>query len=879
MNLQETARRRAMGVLIIGLVVVMSGVAAWQTWNAFYCGPVSTSETLRTATYTGSETCFECHEAATALWRDSDHAMAMAHATPETVVGDFSDRTLTHFDVTSRMFRDSERFCIETDDADGGMRTFEIRYTLGRRPLQQYLVEFPDGRIQCLPIAWNVRDRQWFHLYPDDPVPSSDPLHWTQSSQTWNFMCADCHTTGYEKNFSMDGKMPDSTTAERGTYRSTWKELGVGCETCHGPGSIHCERANSWAGIPKGNPNYGLVELRSPKPDAQIDSCAPCHARRRQISADLSPHRPFSDRWAVELPDGELYYVDGQVLSEDFEYTSFVQCRMYHEKVQCGDCHDPHSMNVKFSDNRLCTQCHLSEKYDTEKHHFHKPTDHAVTSPADSWAATAFSGELRMRVAERADGTYCTDCHMAAAFYMVCDARPDHAIRVPRPDLTASLGVPNACNACHFDPVKGETPAWADATCEKWYGKTWSDRKRTPHFGEAFDAARRGTPDGEVQLTTLLGRADQRPVVRAAALERLAMYRGRAGLRAATDAFSGGDENVWVRLAAVRAMENYTPASLDLRADDPRTRAAASEAMDAVERVLRPRLSDPSEAVRTEAARILAVADASVWSDADRTARSRALDEYTATLHSLADQPAAHVALAILATHCGNMADAESEYLAAIALDCSCFEARMNLAALYDETGQPRKAEPLLRETVEIEERRLADSRSWYVPSEDGVDRPVGGEGRFYSIPLLENRYPLAATNGSAADMSDASTDREVLRARHGLFPFAANAPTLAASNQRLATQLNVQLAEAYYSLGLFLASNERDGIRQLDEAVTPLTEAVQRMPNDARKRYNLAVCLQMLGRHDEAATHIDELRRMAPDNPLYRQLQHRSEK
>ncbi|MDO4557852.1 MAG: multiheme c-type cytochrome, partial [Planctomycetia bacterium] len=539
--------------------ILLSLIIPYMSYYGYH-GPVISPEELRKAKYTGSESCVDCHESATELWRNSDHAHAMAHATPQTVSGDFSDRTLDHCGVTNRMFRNDGHYYIETCGSDGKIHPYEIKYVLGRQPLQQYLTEFPDGRIQCLPIAWNLRDREWFHLYPNDPVPPSDPLHWTRGAQNWNSMCADCHTTDYRKNY----RVPDETKPETipsGVYESTWIEFGVGCEACHGPGSIHCERANSIFGIPKAQPQFGLVDLKESKPDSQINVCAPCHARRSQVSADLSISRKFTDRYTVEMPDSAAFHTDGQVLSEDFEYTSFIQCRMYHEKVQCTDCHDPHSMTVKFSDNRLCTQCHVAGKYDTEKHHFHKVNDRVTPS---------LSGELRMRIAERADGTFCVDCHMTTSYQMVCDARPDHSIRVPRPDLTISRGVPNACNLCHFDPAKNETPEWADATCEKWYGKTWSDRKKTPHFAEAIDAGRRGDPKGEVLLTTLLGRADQRPVIRAAALSLLARYRGPAGFRAASDALRDTDDHV--RHSAVRAIEFYTPDMRELRSGDPGVR-------------------------------------------------------------------------------------------------------------------------------------------------------------------------------------------------------------------------------------------------------------------------------------------------------------------
>ncbi len=862
--------------LVVLAMIVLFGVA-WNVIRLYYFDDfdISNSDDL---TYTGSDACMDCHQEATHLWRESDHAHAMALATSENVAGDFDNATLTHFDVTSRMFRDSDHFYIETDNSDGILQTFEILYVLGRQPLQQYLVKFPDGRIQCLPIAWNTRDRKWFHLYPDDPVPPSDPIHWTKTSQTWNTMCADCHTTNYQMRYQL-AAADNAKSSTKGCYDSQWNEMGVGCETCHGPGSAHCERATSWWGIPAKNPNYGLIDLKKDKPDSQVNICAPCHARRHQIAADVHVTKKFADKYNVELLDQTAYYPDGQVCSEDFEYTSFIQCRMYHEKVKCTDCHDPHSMRVKFDDNRLCTQCHLTEKYDNEKHHFHQKNP-----------ALSSNHEMRLRTAERADGTYCTDCHMPASFFMICDARPDHSIRVPRPDLTESLGVPNACNNCHFDQKKGETPRWADENCAKWYGKSWADRKKIPHFAEVFSDARQGNPNGEMQLVTLLARADLRPVIRASALRLLANYQGRAGSRAALDALN--HSNVWVRLAAVQSLEVYIPTRIELCSSDANVQSAAKDAFIPIENALKPMLHDESLAIRHETARILALADASDWATDDRNAFMTALVSYQNTQKTMENQPASHFALAVLASQRNDLIEAEREYRLAIEMDPYFFQARANLVALYDEKKDAEKAEPLLHETLTTMQQRLQQSDSWInVAADDANLLPVGGEGRFFSQQLANaNKIMDTVIASNTIDSTDAigkthekittnndvnidTADKECRRASNGLFPYAWSQPTQATAAEQVRRQLQTQVAESHYALGLFLANAEKHGKKRTDEALPYLENAVQMLPNDSRKRYNLALCLHLLGRQTEALSHIEMLLSTDPTNPTYRQL------
>ena len=201
----------------------------------------------------------------------------MAAANAATVRGDFADSTFTHFGVTSRFFRRDGRFFVNTEGADGRYADFEIRYTFGIDPLQQYLIELPGGRLQAFSVAWDTRPdaqggQRWFHLYPDERIAPSDPLHWTRPAQNWNFMCAECHSTDLHKNY-------DGAAA---VYHTTWSEISVGCEACHGPGGEQAERASRAA--TQGSASYEADDLRvdfaARDAHFQVDRCARCHARR-----------------------------------------------------------------------------------------------------------------------------------------------------------------------------------------------------------------------------------------------------------------------------------------------------------------------------------------------------------------------------------------------------------------------------------------------------------------------------------------------------------------------------------------------------------------------------------------------------------------------
>jgi cytochrome c553 len=174
------------------------------------------------ARFVGAAACAECHAKEHAAWRGSDHDLAMQVADEKSVLGNFAGAKFVYGGITSTFFRRDGRFYVSTDGPDGKLADYEIRYAFGVRPLQQYLVEFPGGRLQALGIAWDSRPKEgggqrWFHLYPGQNVKAGDPLHWTAVNQNWNFMCAECHSTNLRKNFD----------ATAGTFKTTWSEINV----------------------------------------------------------------------------------------------------------------------------------------------------------------------------------------------------------------------------------------------------------------------------------------------------------------------------------------------------------------------------------------------------------------------------------------------------------------------------------------------------------------------------------------------------------------------------------------------------------------------------------------------------------------------------
>lgn len=521
--------------------------------------------------FVGRAACVECHAEQETAWRTSHHARSMAPASEEAVRGDFADKSVTAAGVTARFMRKGDRFLVSVAGPEGPPSEREVRYAFGWQPVQQYLAEAPGGRLEVLPFAWETGRKRWVSTGP---------------SPAWNSACADCHSTHVQRNYDFASD----------TYATTWSEVEVSCEACHGPGGAHVKATSTWLGRQVAPSDLGL------RGERHLDGCAPCHARREEVLPGYRHGKPFLEHFVPEPLREDLYHADGQARGEAYEYGSFAQSKMFAKGVRCVDCHDPHTAKRIRPDNRTCTHCHEAARYDGPTHHYHM----------------------------EGAGSLCVDCHMPEYTVLGVDHRRDHGFRRPRPDLTLSTGAPNACSQCHSE----RGPEWAAEVVGRWYG---AERKEAEPFSIAFAKARRGDADAAAALAAVALDAARPAVVRATALDLLRSRGVEDSRRAFLGSLSSPDP--WIRIAAVRGWEALPPGE--------RVRPLA------------PLLSDANPIVRVEAARLLDPVADQVPADR-RRALSAAVVDLARSLGERMEDPAALRALAWMQVRRGEWREAEA---------------------------------------------------------------------------------------------------------------------------------------------------------------------------------------------------------------------------
>ncbi|MCK5134695.1 MAG: tetratricopeptide repeat protein [Bacteroidales bacterium] len=730
---------KVLGAVVL-IVVILITVINCQRGDSASNPENPTIEAGQTAEYRGRESCRECHEKEYNLFLGSDHDMAMDLTTPETVLGDFNNATFTHFGITSRFYMSDGKYYVNTEGPEGEMEDYEVSYVFGIRPLQQYLIEFPGGRYQCLPICWDTRPadqggQRWFHIYQDERIPPGDILHWTRVTQNWNYMCAECHSTNLRKNYVYNEK----------AYHTTWSEIDVSCEACHGPGSEHIDWAER---VEKGSspdiyPDMGLVvrlndtdnatwvfdldsiTARRSVPrqsDELVQMCSRCHARRAVATEDYYHGGSLLDTHWPSLLEEDLYFADGQIQEEVYVYASFLQSKMYQAGVVCKDCHESHSGKVFVQGNALCYRCHMATEYGSRKHHFHDPAK---------------------------EGASCFECHMHERTYMVVDPRRDHSIRIPRPDLSDKLGTPNACNQCHDD----KSTQWATGYLREWYGDDLLDQE---HYGEVFWAGRQRYPEAHAGLIRLGSDREQAPMIRATAILLLGNYPDQATTELLRRTVN--DPDPLIRYATLTV--------------------AQSGESEFIRDLAVPRLKDSIKLVRLMAASSLTAVPRNLIPSSSSEALNAALEEYNASLMINADHPSTHLNFGNLYLNTGDYEKAEASYREAIEIEPGLVGPYINLADLYRRLNKDDEGEKALKSALKkypdlapihyslglLKVRQGDQEEALTYLEKAAINDPADPHYSYvYAIGLNSQQKPGEALNILEAALEDHPYDRNIL--------------------------------------------------------------------------------------------------------------------
>lgn len=591
--------------------------------------------------FVGDQSCKTCHFEEWKSWQGSHHDYAMKEPTEETVRGDFNNTVFRDGDDRYRFFREGDDYRIEAPGPTGELEIYTVTYTFGWEPLQQYLVDVGQGKLQALHAAWDTQKQRWFSLYPNQQFHHDDWLNWTNGAMNWNTMCADCHSTNIKQNY----------IAEADSFNTTYSSINVSCEACHGPGGNHVDFMNSDESQNATSKRIGkdLFLGKNPTQQTEINSCASCHSLRQKLTNNYPHTGDLMDHYDPQIPHPPNYFADGQIKGEVYVYGSFLQSKMYNnEGIQCNDCHEPHSLKLKanVADNSLCMQCHASS-YNSKEHHFHEPNTSA---------------------------SQCINCHMPGRYYMQVDFRRDHSFRIPRPELSIESDNPNACNSCHED----KPASWAADAVENWYGD-----KRGDHYSHTLTRAELSGGDSlnTDELTALITDASQPDIIRATAIWYIGQFQETNAISTIKNVLNSSSP--LIRKSAVRAINSLQSSQ--------------------EQKLLQPLLKDTTKTVRLASAEALADFSTGNFTSDYQAHFNNAMQEYKQYLAISGFFPQGQMNSGQFYEQQGDQQKAIRAYKRALEKDPYFNPARLNLAMLHNRLGQNREAETLLKKVVEQE--------------------------------------------------------------------------------------------------------------------------------------------------------------------------------
>jgi len=595
--------------------------------------------------FAGSESCRACHSSEYAAWAKSHHGLAERPLRPELDAAAFhSSRIFSQGSQTNRIFETNGVSSIFTTGSGGVSMAYPVVRVIGHDPLRQFLTSTTGGRFQVHEASYDPLKNEWFDVYGMEDRQPGEWGHWSGRGMNWNSMCAFCHNTGLQKNYS-------ESTDE---YHTAMAEPTVGCESCHGPMKAHVD----WSLLHKGATEKDPT-IRKLSAGQMLDTCAACHSRRSDLDGKFKPGDHYLDHFAPSIvDDSDTFYPDGQIHEEDYEVNAFWGSRMHFAGVKCADCHEPHSSKTILPGNALCMRCHAggftnAPIIDPVEHGHHLVAGYdSKGKPVPIEGSTARIGN------DKLTGGECISCHMPQTVYMQRHWRHDHGFTIPDPRLTAEFGVPNACNRCHKD----KDVAWASQAVEKWFG----DKMNRPSRQRArwIARARQGRESAREPLMQL-ATTNETPFWRAVAAGLLEPWSEDAKVSSLLINLSR-DTNAIVRAKAVQSLSHL-----------------AEQHAPGVEEVLRERLKDPLRMIRYEAG----------WALRETLeTNSVVFREISESLAFNADQPAGQAQYAVWNLAHAELDSALAHYARAVQWDSNSPPFRIDYAVALSLAGQGSNA-------------------------------------------------------------------------------------------------------------------------------------------------------------------------------------------
>ena len=558
-------RLRLVGLVLAGVLATLGLVWLWHSGRVG--SPARKSKQAETDGYVGSKSCRDCHERFYRLWSNSYHGLAMQPYSPE-LARRLGEAVQAEVTVAGERYRAeiAEQAGFVSALSDGARHKFPVVYALGGKNVYYLLTPLERGKLQVLPLAFDANKKEWFdatgsmvrHFIEgeDRRVDWKDPL------LTFNTSCYSCHVSQLSTNYDL----------KTDTYRTSWAEAGINCETCHGPAGEHV-RLFSEAAPGERPAALGLISNKALTNQQQNDTCAPCHAKMMVVKSTFTPGDRFFDHFDLATLESADFYPDGRDLGENYTYTSWRMSPC--AKSGMLDCVYCHTSSGRFrfkkeGPNGACMTCHAKRAVNLTEHTHHKP---------DS------------------SGSLCISCHMPMTEFARM-TRSDHSMLPPAPAATIAFKSPNACNICHSD----QDAAWADRYVRAWRKRDY--QKQVLHRGGLVAAARRrdwsrlpgmlqyvtGTERDEVFATSLVRLLEacpeerKWPAIRKAAQDPSPLVRGAAAAHLGASLTAENrdvllratrDDYRLVRVRAARALSSYPREQLS--AEDRKSLDAASQ--------------------------------------------------------------------------------------------------------------------------------------------------------------------------------------------------------------------------------------------------------------------------------------------------------------